>query len=640
MYETHKKHKQSAQKKNNINFAISNLNSSDEYNTTDNNNISISDKMYESDHSKTIMPLLRSLTKNCSTTTPTVPVSPHIQQQQQLTLAQARKETDSNGVNNNNNNHHQLYNHHNIAATAPSAATATATTVSYNKISPNAIASSNAMIVNENVPLTVASLTITTTTISNNINNHNNNNSDRPNNSNNKNLNSDSGGEQKIQNQLKVDQQPQIKGRRMEGGAPGIKRPNSNNDFILSQQQHHAKTAAVNQPSVNIDNNGRMSSGGNHNINTTNIDSNLKPEKKNKGGFLSRFSGFRFSLRGKKKPSKLFDNNNAVINANNSSEPPQLRGNFINGANRNSSNGASNSDNQRNSVNKTNDFIYIPLKDPLTGKSTAAPKSIVGDGSYGIHAAPLPNQQSKDATDKFDGNHVLTTKPPLPRQPPRVVGVCAKPPSSHGAITANAQNGNRSTTAGNNNNNGQRYGHAQRSSSAPREIDVTDHHHLRSPLDDDDEDFYNQFRSDIMTSSHADNGGGDMSMYYTGGANLSTVSDKTGMNVGGGGGKVIGDDGCEYKIGLIETNLDTHETIISGKTRSLMELGPQQIGVVGQRHSSNIHHHHHHPGRNVVAVEPRRPHKSMEFLLDKENQQKVLVSTFKICFTRSVYIGI
>lgn len=504
--------------------------------------------------------------------------------QQQLMKETASQNTSNTHVNNNYNHHHQQQH----------------TTVSYNKISPNVIASSNAMIVNESVPLTVAATaTHATTTASINNNDRNQQRSHSANRT-----NSDSASEQ---NNMVDNNQP-IKGRRMEG-ASNLKRTN-NNDFVVTQ-------SSANATNVMVDN-GRMSDF-------------VKPEKKHKG-FLSRFSGFRFSLRGKKKPAKLFENNNAVIN----SEQPQRKGisgsvgfpNGNSGANRNGSNGTSGGgggDSQRNSVNKTNDFIYIPLKDPVTGKDRSVdnsaggataigPKSIVGDGAYGIHA-PLYQRDSTMSSDKVDG-HVLTTKPPLPRQPPRVVGVCAKPPSAAAvAVTTQLNGGSSSSRTGG--GGGQRLAHAQRASSAPREIDVNDHSRL--PIDHDDEIFYNQFRSDIMTSSHAD---GDNSVgYYSGGANISAVSDKP--------GKIIGDDGCEYKIGLIETNLDTHETIISGKTRSLMELGPQQMSVAGgQRHSSNMHHHHHHhPGRIATTVEPRRPHKSMEFLLDKENQQKVLVST-------------
>ncbi|XP_017854130.1 uncharacterized protein LOC108607683 isoform X2 [Drosophila busckii] len=107
------------------------------------------------------------------------------------------------------------------------------------------------------------------------------------------------------------------------------------------------------------------------------------------------------------------------------------------------------------------------------------------------------------------------------------------------------------------------------------------------------------------------------------------------------------DDMSANKLGLIETNLDTHETVISGKTRSLMDItcNPLQqqhkrylvkrlnvtsaaydveddddvdAAAVGQRISSSSQ------AGGVQIASVRRPHKSMEFLLDKENQKNVL----------------
>lgn len=80
-----------------------------------------------------------------------------------------------------------------------------------------------------------------------------------------------------------------------------------------------------------------------------------------------------------------------------------------------------------------------------------------------------------------------------------------------------------------------------------------------------------------------------------------------------------------HKIGLIETNLDTDETIINGKTQSLMELG------IGQNTSGIMSRMSGMGGVKVMQNDNseksgRRPHKSMEFLLDKENHQRVLVS--------------
>ncbi|KAJ6645356.1 hypothetical protein Bhyg_00561 [Pseudolycoriella hygida] len=269
----------------------------------------------------------------------------------------------------------------------------------------------------------------------------------------------------------------------------------------------------------------------------------VKPEKKQKSGFLSRISGFRFSLRGKKK-AKVFENNNPVINENRvtSSDNKREKNEKIEKV-----------DNSHSSINKNGEFVFIPLKEPLSGSPIRNVDSCV---------------KSKQTSDVVDNSHVLTAKPPLPRQPPRVVGVCAKPPlpNTNGKI---------------------RHVHAQqRASSAPREIDVNDHN-LTS-----DHEFCNQFYCDTMTNAGDDSGLCD--------------DDRFNESVG-----------FEHKIGLIETNLDTHETVISGKTRSLMELGPQ---IDSQRKQCSAKH------RIAMTMEPhtRRPHKSMEFLLDKENQKIVL----------------
>lgn len=282
---------------------------------------------------------------------------------------------------------------------------------------------------------------------------------------------------------------------------------------------------------------------GNDNFNNKNVP--VKPEKKHKGGFLSRISGFRFSLRGKKK-SKVFENNNPVINESHRvTSDKHERNDKI-----------EKFDNNRSSINKNGDFVFIPLKEPPTIDPST-------------HRSSDVTIRSKQTSDVVNNSHVLTTKPPLPRQPPRVVGLCAKPPLPNGKP---------------------RQVHAQhRASSAPREIDVNDHH-LSS-----DHEYYNQFYGDTMTSIGDDSGNCD--------------DDRFNQSYG-----------FEHKIGLIETNLDTHETVISGKTRSLMELGPQ---IDSQRKQCNAKH------RIVQTMEPqtRRPHKSMEFLLDKENQKFVLVST-------------
>ncbi|XP_052855050.1 uncharacterized protein LOC128263826 isoform X6 [Drosophila gunungcola] len=94
------------------------------------------------------------------------------------------------------------------------------------------------------------------------------------------------------------------------------------------------------------------------------------------------------------------------------------------------------------------------------------------------------------------------------------------------------------------------------------------------------------------------------------------------------------------KMGLIETNLDTHETVISGNTRSLMDIKFNPLsfsnkayivkrlnGTRANYDMDNI------DGEAVISssgegcvpiASVRRPHKSMEFLMDKENQKFVL----------------
>ncbi|KAG5896475.1 hypothetical protein JTB14_005856 [Gonioctena quinquepunctata] len=69
-------------------------------------------------------------------------------------------------------------------------------------------------------------------------------------------------------------------------------------------------------------------------------------------------------------------------------------------------------------------------------------------------------------------------------------------------------------------------------------------------------------------------------------------------------------------MGLIETDLDTEVTVITSganvKTRSLLDLGPHQPRLTLS------------PGNEAGSKEhPARPHKSMEFLLDKQNLRVV-----------------
>lgn len=246
-----------------------------------------------------------------------------------------------------------------------------------------------------------------------------------------------------------------------------------------------------------------------------------KPEKKS---FLSRFTTFRFSLKNKKKnKSKISDDDNQVI---------------IKSSEKNNGNNQSSSSINNKKIKP--DFVYIPLKGPeLTNNELEFEVSSDDEKITKIR----PEQ-----TDFVLNNHLLiSSKPPLPKLPPRVVGVCSK------RLGKSA--------------------HVQRA----REID-----------DENDGEKYCSFNKNRM------------------------------MN--GGCGELNSGGNADNKIGLIETNLDTHETIVTGKTRSLMELGPQNLRNHNKQQNNQ-------PDTHLIAtIEPRRPHKSMEFLLDKENHRNVLVS--------------
>ncbi|XP_035775976.1 serine-rich adhesin for platelets-like isoform X3 [Anopheles albimanus] len=279
------------------------------------------------------------------------------------------------------------------------------------------------------------------------------------------------------------------------------------------------------------------------------------------------------------------------------------------------------------------------------------------DGGGGGGQWPPPN-----TTNRGGANHVLSSKPPLPKQPPRVVGVSAKRSSTSPAS--------------------QKHGHAQQhlraSSTPPREL-VGDHdepdssssssYYRRSPPQHHQQSFFSG--SDSVEGTHPsaasvslrvtaphygdyseDNSGGHR--YYRYNENNDYDDDDDDPEQEEDRHSAI--MGSEQKIGLIETNLDTHETIISGKTRSLMELG----GPHHYRHPAAQHHrqqlqvhdptasaanrrtiggagtaagaasgmkdnHRQTVGSERTGGEPgQRPHKSMEFLLDKENQRNVL----------------
>lgn len=257
-----------------------------------------------------------------------------------------------------------------------------------------------------------------------------------------------------------------------------------------------------------------------------------KPEKKS---FLSRFTTFRFSLKNKKKNKNKLSDEDPPVNIKSSEK--------INGNNQSSS--------SINNKKIKQDFIYIPLKGP------ELELELESDDDKKTDEKLVRPEQS----DFVLNNHLLiSSKPPLPKLPPRVVGVCSK------RLGKSA--------------------HVQRT----REID-----------DENDGEKYYSFNKNRM------------------------------MN--GGCGELNSGGNAENKIGLIETNLDTHETIVTGKFRSLIELGPQN-----SRNLNKQQNNHSDTDHLTATIEPRRPHKSMEFLLDKENHRNVLVSLFLLTNLTLIYL--
>ncbi|CAH1161433.1 unnamed protein product [Phyllotreta striolata] len=231
----------------------------------------------------------------------------------------------------------------------------------------------------------------------------------------------------------------------------------------------------------------------------------LKDAKRSKatgklGGFFSRLAGFRFSLRkgadeAKGKTRKKGGGGGGGVATVVGNAP-----------------GATMAPHQQRLATKS-DYIYIPLKGPTGANPTSH-----SNATRPNHQDPAVRPPPSAATAS------LASKPPLPKQPPRVVHASVKP-SAHAAPGDSRQHRRRT-------------------------IDST--------------------------------AGGPLSM---------------------------------EPMGLIETDLDTEVTVITSganaKTRSLLDLGPQ-------------------PRRLTLAVDREgddqhrtRPHKSMEFLLDKQNLKVV-----------------
>uniref|UniRef100_A0A1A9V7G0 Uncharacterized protein n=1 Tax=Glossina austeni TaxID=7395 RepID=A0A1A9V7G0_GLOAU len=350
-----------------------------------------------------------------------------------------------------------------------------------------------------------------------------------------------------------------------------------------------------------------------YNNNNDIMKSKFKADEKHPSskGFLARFAnGFRFSLRRNKKKQLHQQQNTENLTP------------------------SSAVNNSTHFANKSPDFIYIPLKGPLPPKNNVSyPNGVNGNdcqpenGNAAKHKIGAKSMNAKEDEQKF------TTILPMTSSEAAAAVVVENFDSDN---TANA------TMAGVNIQN------LPTEFSSPSRASVSQK---------------TQMFNDLATKSK------HLPLHSTPHQhfpdnNLSSSS----------------------KIGLIETNLDTHETVITGKTRSLINIGPQQqklhlhstasgsgansVGVkrineltVRRRMHLNDdeiddNNYYNDNDDDEVVVRPdgtvivvknngantnaggngathqiatvRRPHKSMEFLLDKENQKNVLVSTQEV----------
>ncbi|CRK91010.1 CLUMA_CG004698, isoform A [Clunio marinus] len=237
-------------------------------------------------------------------------------------------------------------------------------------------------------------------------------------------------------------------------------------------------------------------------------------------------------------------------------------------ANNNSGNNKNKRDKSQKISNAIdNEFVFIPLKDPndnLKIFDSHVDNRQLSEVSQKLQQRESENQQQQLSVDRKSRT--------MPREsPPKSNQVTGKPPLPKLPPRIVGTTTKRPST------------HAPRASSTPRETEV------------DGGEFYNQ---NML--------GDGLKQYYSSGS------------------RTLGAMGSEHKIGLIETNLDTDETIINGKTQSLMELGIGQNG--GHTNRMQVMQNVNSGSGNGSNVESGRPHKSMEFLLDKENHQRVLVT--------------
>nr|CAH7713704.1 unnamed protein product [Callosobruchus chinensis] len=273
------------------------------------------------------------------------------------------------------------------------------------------------------------------------------------------------------------------------------------------------------------------------------------------GGFFQRLTGLRFSLR--KNETKKKDRYTGGGGG----------GNAVDG----NANGAALLVAPHQRVATKSDYIYIPLKGPPGGGGS-----------------------DRSATANGGGAPAVAAKPPLPKQPPRVVHVSVK-------------QGSR----------GQLHDHSPPLSSSTlpeqQQAGARSHHHHRHHHQQQQ---HRRHRTIDATPGGGHGGGGGSSL-----ANASPIGAMNSSDIAGADSL----DGHTCVGGLLETDIDTQVTVVTSangtKARSLLDLGDGSSGRNRQQ-------------LTLQAGEERRdrPHKSMEFLLDKENLKVVEVSLQQISY--------
>lgn len=374
----------------------------------------------------------------------------------------------------------------------------------------------------------------------------------------------------------------------------------------------------------------------------------IAPSKKRKSSFFSRLSSFRFSLKNSKKEPQTPEKKNGQTIA------PVVAAVHYPAPSSTIPHKSQQEQQSATTASKrvpTNTFVIVPLKNPVdqldhfSRQKLAIQRQLQEEqrhtsnnmqhipqpvqlmrmpppppqrsshgsrlvnnqptmsGNRGGGIIPLDTSSMSSSSTSSPERVMLHKKPPLPKHPPRVIGVCAKK-----CADANSQKG----------------------VSPPTTTAAEEHR-------DNNNNQQNQFVSSGVGVGRDSDDGED---YKFASHNPRRVMQAREAGAGAKGAPGASNAGSFSKIGLIETNLDTHETIISGKTRSLMELHPQEPQRIRYSHQMPPHQR-----GGAVAVDGRqslggveasinrpadairqRPHKSMEFLLDKENQLFTLVS--------------